>query len=213
MATLDAVTMENHLISSDLPTDILIVILSSLHGQDIAKCATVSEVISVEGSLTHNQVCHYFADLIHSDLSLQYKIELAQNGMVDGESSTLPVSERLQRLRQYSSNFKRGAFHHEDLTAHPNHLRRQFEVGWPRDIITPRTLFGAVYGMTDQDDSPLYYLSRAVPGSAQGGIPPHRSLLRFTVREAVMPDLMVTGWAKDDAQDLFVAEMTRTQMP
>ena len=133
--------------------------------------------------------------------------------MVDGECSTLPVSERLQRLRQYSSNFKRGAFHHEDLTAHPYHLRRQFQVGWPRDIIAPRTLSGAVYGMTDQDDSPLYYLSRAVPGSAQGGIPSSRSLSLFTVREAMIPDLMVTGWTKDDAQDLFVAEMTRTQMP
>ena len=208
--------MENRLNISDLPRDVLILILWSLHGQDVARCIAVSGFIEfkfVDGFLTRYQVCRLFADIIHADLALQYKIELAQNGMVDGESSTLPVSEKLERLRQYSSNFERGAFHHEDLTAHPYHLRRQFQVGWPRDIIAPRTLSGAVYGMTDQDDSPLYYLSRAVPGSAQGGIPSSRSLLRFTVREAMLPDLMVTCWTKDDAQDLFVAEMTGTQMP
>ncbi|KAM5541126.1 hypothetical protein V8D89_005055 [Ganoderma adspersum] len=187
--------MTDRLNISDLPRDVLFLILWSLHGQDVARCIAV---------------CHYFADLIHSDISLQYRIELAQNGMVDGESSTLPVSERLQRLRQYSSNFKRGAFHHEDLTAHPDHLLQQFEVGWPRVIIAPKALSGAVYKMADQDDSPLY-LSLAVPGSAQGGIPSSRSL--FTVREAMIPDLIVTRWTKDDAQDLFVVEMTRTQMP
>ncbi|PIL34932.1 hypothetical protein GSI_02719 [Ganoderma sinense ZZ0214-1] len=56
------------------------------------------------------------------DLSLQYSIELSMNGMVDSDHSltTLPVSVRMQRLRHYSSDFSSGAFHRQDLTAHPD---------------------------------------------------------------------------------------------
>ena len=122
MNTLHGTRKADHLNICDLPYDVLILIFSSLHAQDVARCTIVSGPVGiVDRFITcHYQVCHSFADVIYSDLSLQYKIELAQNGMVDGESSTLAVSEKLQRLRQYSSNFKCGAFQHEDLTAHPD---------------------------------------------------------------------------------------------
>ena len=214
MSTLDAaphgVPNANHLGMSDIPPDVLILILSSLHGQDVARCIAVSDPVEPpETFLTHSyQVCHAFADVIRSDLSLQYRIELAQNGMVDGESSTaLLVSEKLQRIRQYSSNFKSGAFQHEDLTAHPDYVLRQAELGWPRDVIFPEGPSGAVFRKSYQEDSPLH-ISLFVPGSAQAGIPSSRSL--FSVREAVKPEVNAKLWAMDDAQDLFVVvEMTR----
>ena len=51
-------------------------------------------------------------------LAKKIGIELTQNGMIDGQSSTLPMSERLQRLREYALRFRNGTFDHEDLTAH-----------------------------------------------------------------------------------------------
>ncbi|KAM5539531.1 hypothetical protein V8D89_006803 [Ganoderma adspersum] len=55
----------------DLPADILILIFSLLHSQDIARCMIV---------------CHCFSDVqvVHSDIYLRYKVEPTQNGMVDG---------------------------------------------------------------------------------------------------------------------------------
>ncbi|KAM5541127.1 hypothetical protein V8D89_005056 [Ganoderma adspersum] len=202
MSTLDAtphcVPKANRLHSiCDLPHDVFFLILSSLHSQDIARCIAV---------------CRSFADFIHSDLSLQYRIELAQNGMIDGESSTLPVSERLERLRQYSSNFKSGAFHHEDLTAHPDYVfPNRNLLGRLQSVIPPErhscTLYNEPEGGFDQDHSVLY-LSLFVPGSAQGGIPSSRSL--FTIRGAVKPDMVAETWAMDYSEDLFVmVEMTR----
>ena len=160
--------------------------------------------------LTGYQVCRSFEDLIHSDLSLQYRIELARNGMIDGKSSTLHVSDKLQRLRHYSSDFNRGAFHHEDLTAHPEYvLQNRNLLGRLQSVIPPKqpscALYGVPEGDFDQDRS--VYLSLFVPGSAQGGIPSSRSL--FTIRDAVKPDMAAKTWAVDYAQDLFVmVEMT-----
>ena len=142
-----------------------------------------------------------FSDLIHSDLYLQYKIELAQNGMVDGESSALPVVKRLQHLRQYSSNFKKGTFQHEDITAHPDFVLRDRELWWPRNVLSPERLSGCLYEKFYQEDSPLY-LSLFVAGSAQGGIRSSRSL--HAIRGAMKPDDNVEVWAMDDTQDLFV---------
>ena len=128
--------------------------------------------------------------------------------MVDGECSTLPVTEKLQRLRQYSSDFERGAFTHEDLTAHPDYLLQDRELGWPRTVLSAQGPSGSLYKKCYQDDSPLY-LSLFVPGSALGGIPSSRTL--FTIREMEKPDLAtVADWAMDESQDLFVmADMTR----
>ncbi|PIL34956.1 hypothetical protein GSI_02743 [Ganoderma sinense ZZ0214-1] len=204
MTTLDVtqplqhcVPRANRLGICDLPDDVLILVFSSLYGQDVARCIPV---------------CRRVSDLIHGNLSLQYSLELAINGMVDGEYNTLPMSDRLQRLRQYSSDFKSGAFHRQDLTAHSDYLRQDREqIPWPRRLIVGPKPSGAITTKADGVDSVLY-LSHFIPGSAQGGIPSNRSL--FSVRDALRRDLVVEGWAVDDAQDLLVmVEATRTLMP
>ncbi|KAI6011043.1 hypothetical protein BKA83DRAFT_4397458 [Pisolithus microcarpus] len=45
-------------------------------------------------------VCHRFKDIIQASMELQYRIELAADGMVDGPPSSLTVRERLTRLRE-----------------------------------------------------------------------------------------------------------------
>ena len=101
----------------DMPAEVLVLIFRRLRGQDIAICMMVRVLISScyepERLLNRGQVCRCFADRVRSEEGLQYKIELSRNGMVDGDSSTLLLSERLQRLRQYSSNFRSGIFDHE----------------------------------------------------------------------------------------------------
>ncbi|KAM5541120.1 hypothetical protein V8D89_005049 [Ganoderma adspersum] len=185
--TPNRVPKANRLEICDLSQDIIILIFSSLHGQDVATCIAVR---------------HSFADLIHSDLSLQYSIELAQNGMVDGESSTLPVSERLKRLRQYSLDFKKGAFQRQDLVTHPDYVPEMLNVDWPlRFPIGTKCASRALYKKVYENDT-ILYLSLFVPGSAHAGIRSTFSL--FTIHAAVKPDLIATEWAMDDAQDLFV---------
>ncbi|KAM5541119.1 hypothetical protein V8D89_005048 [Ganoderma adspersum] len=72
------------------------------------------------------QVCRYFADLIRSEAYLQYKIEVVQNGIVDGDSTTLLVSER----RQYSSNFSNAIFDHATPDAHPDYTHQFRDLRW-----------------------------------------------------------------------------------
>ncbi|KAM5535807.1 hypothetical protein V8D89_010530 [Ganoderma adspersum] len=103
----------------DLLSEVLFLVFWYLHGQGIARCMR-----NLERLLNYNKVCRLFADLIDSDIYLQYRIELTRNGMVDGLASTLPVSERLQHLRQYSVNFRNGIFDFEDPTAHPDYVRQ-----------------------------------------------------------------------------------------
>ena len=131
--------------------------------------------------------------------------------MVDGDHSTLPVSEKLQRLREYFLYFQRGAFCQQDLTAYPDYLRRNRDLlGYPRRVIRPTKPLGAIYTKTGQDASVLY-LSHFVPGSAHAGIP--SSCVLFSVQDGVKRELDLRGWAVDDAQDLFITvEMTRTRM-
>ena len=124
--------------------------------------------------------------------------------MIDGESSILPVSERLQRLREYSSDFQRGAFQHQDPTMHPDYVRFQtLNLEWPLQFpISTKCTSGALYRNIYDIDKAILYLSLSVPGSERAGIRPSRSL--FTIHTAVEPGLIVTGWAMDDAQDIFI---------
>ena len=127
--------------------------------------------------------------------------------MVDGESSTLPVSEKLQRLRQYSSNFKSGAFQHQDMTAHPDYVLQERELGWPRNTYSADRPTGSLYKKSIDDEDP-FYLSLFVPGSAQAGIPSARSF--FITRDVAKPEANVVDWAMDPSQDLFaIVDMTQ----
>ena len=132
----------------------------------------------LRGNLTYSctQVCRYFSVLVRSDLYLQYKIELAQNGMVDGQSSTLPVSERLQRLREYASRFRNGTFDHEDLTAHDEYANAFLnDPSWTfLEVSSHENSLSTLY-TRGSHDSPLrkphrLVLSVFTPGSAQAGI-------------------------------------------
>nr|VWP01628.1 N/A [Ganoderma boninense] len=140
----------------DLPAEVLFLIFwSYLYGQDIARCM---------------RVCRYFANLINSDVYLQYRIELAKNGMIDGPSGTLPVSERLERLRQYSSNFRNGIFNHEDITAHPDYLQQFLKIQ-SRGRSRTETAGGVTSVLHISDsDSRKYFLAVFVDPSEQAGI-------------------------------------------
>lgn len=195
----------------DLPTDVLVHIFSLLRGQDIARCIEVSKlVLFLLSHLTFNKVCHCFADLVRSDLYLQYTIELAQNGMVDGHSHTLTTSERLQRLREYSSRFRSGRFDHEDLAAHPHYVHQMRNGQWNTSSVdesSQSTLHGSdlrIETVTahSQDGPSDMFLSVFTPGSAQAGTQSKRSLLRIGTADEYA--ILITNWAIDGAQDLLV---------
>ncbi|PIL34938.1 hypothetical protein GSI_02725 [Ganoderma sinense ZZ0214-1] len=156
----------------------------------------------------HRQVCRLFSDLIHGDLSLQYRIELPQNGMVDGHRTTLPVSDRLQRLRQCSSNFANGAFDHEDLGAHPDYLIHLRNRRWNTTIHDDRSS-SSLHSQNGKSDLSLCVIT---PGSAQAGIESSLSLL--PTGTASRQGFIITKWAIDGIQDLLVmAERVDTMLP
>ncbi|KAM5536873.1 hypothetical protein V8D89_009420 [Ganoderma adspersum] len=119
----------------DLAVELLVLTFSLLHGQDIARCM---------------RVCRYFAGLIRSEPYLQYKIELAQTGMVDGDSSMLLVSERRQRLHQYYFNFRNGIFDYETPdAAHPDYAHQFRNLAWNhgrRAYVSASALYGTFLG-------------------------------------------------------------------
>ncbi|PIL28690.1 hypothetical protein GSI_08734 [Ganoderma sinense ZZ0214-1] len=146
-----------------------------------------------------------FADVVRSDLYLQYKLELAKNGMVDGEASTLPLSERLQRLREYSSRFCSGIFDYEDISAYPDFALRLHG----RTVPLHHRPLSDLYTHTGRSD---HIRSAFIPGSTQAGIQSSRCML--PVGTAAERGLVVTRRAADRTQDLLVmAEVASIAMP
>ncbi|PIL34943.1 hypothetical protein GSI_02730 [Ganoderma sinense ZZ0214-1] len=174
---------------SELPADILFLIFSLLGGDDITRCM---------------RVCLRFTDLIRSDLYLQYKIDLAQNSMVDGSLSTLPISERQKRLREYSSRFRDGTFDHEDLSAHPHYSHQVCDglPGWNMRVVAHHSL-STLYSENSRYDVTL---SLFTPGSLQAGVQSSRYLL--PIGAAGGEGLIIAQWAIDGAQDLLVIAET-----
>ncbi|KAM5541117.1 hypothetical protein V8D89_005046 [Ganoderma adspersum] len=173
----------------DLPADVLILIFCCLHGQEIARCM---------------RVCRCFADLVHSDMYLQYKIELAQNGVVDGDSGA-SISVRLERLRKYSSNFRHGVFDYEDLTSHPEYVLRMVDLtlNMASPISSQGSSSALYYGKHDFESKRReYFFSVFIPGSALAGIPSSRCILPF---EALYERArLIIKYAIDASQDLLV---------
>ena len=122
-------------------------------------------------------------------------IELAQNGMVDGESDA-PLPERLDRLRKYSSNFRNGILDHEDLAAHPDYVRRMVDLKFNTNIPFYHGCSSAAAALYSKHHSE-YFLSAFVAGSAQAGTPSCRWIMPFTVRH-------VRKCEVDHGQDLLV---------
>ena len=56
------------------------------------------------------QVCNVLERLIRDSMALQYKIELAINGMVDGPPGGLTLSQKLEKLREHHTKLRMGAF-------------------------------------------------------------------------------------------------------
>lgn len=145
---------------------------------------------------------------------LQYKIELAQNGLVDGDSCA-SISERLERLRKYSSNFRHGVFDYEDLTSHPEYVLRMVDL--KLDIATPissQDCSSALYcGEYDSESKRRdYFFSVFIPGSALAGIPSSRYVLPFSAPDK--PARRIIRYAIDASQDLLVTvEMAEHTAP
>ena len=147
----------------------------------------------------HDQVCRFFANCIDSDVYLQYRIELARNGMVDGLASTLPVSERLKRLRQYSIKFRNGIFDFEDpRTAHPDYVHQLRNLHWSGGTST-EGVTSVLYINTDTCDC---FLSVFTDGSKQAGIASRRWLM--PIGSSGDQTRMMSGWIIDRAQDLLI---------
>ncbi|KAF9222211.1 hypothetical protein BS17DRAFT_736128 [Gyrodon lividus] len=68
----------------DLPTELLIAVFLHANHRTILRCRSV---------------CRKFKDVIDASVELQYRIELALDGMIDGPSSLFSTGERLSRLR------------------------------------------------------------------------------------------------------------------
>ncbi len=54
------------------------------------------------------QVCRILRDVIQGSLALQYKIECAVDGMVDGDATAFSLSDRFNRLLEYRNNWITG---------------------------------------------------------------------------------------------------------
>ena len=99
-----------------LSPDILLLILGFLDARTLLICKGVGTASVLTPSFTNSpsiplQVSRLFRSLIGTDMLLTYRIELAINGMIDGPSSSgLTISERLDRLRQYSQRYCTGQF-------------------------------------------------------------------------------------------------------
>ncbi|KAI0749680.1 hypothetical protein C8Q80DRAFT_1163391 [Daedaleopsis nitida] len=77
-----------------LPEEILLLILHCLSLADLIAC---------------QKVCRRLVRAIRTDLSLQYKMELEENGMIDGSLVDMPVAEKLVRLRKYVESLRTGS--------------------------------------------------------------------------------------------------------
>ncbi len=108
------------------------------------------------------------------------------------------VSERLQRLRQYSSNFSNSIFNHEDLETHTDYVRKFHDLEWNFSMCTDGST-SAMYGNFVRLQS---FFSIYTHSSAQAGIQSHCWLM--PVGTPGDETRWMRTWAIDCAQDLLV---------
>ena len=132
--------------------------------------------------------------------------------MIDGQSSTLPVSERLHHLREYALRFRDGNFDHEDLTAHEEYATSFLnDPSWTfLEVFSHESSSSTLY-TRGRRGSPLrkphrLVLSVFTPGSAQAGIQSSQCLLPLDGPhpKAEARPRWISKWAIDGAQDLLV---------
>ena len=89
------------LLLASLPDDVVRLILCYLEIQDLLTCAQVGypHTYRISEAKPRMQVSRALQHVVQTDVLLQYKVELAIGGMVDGPPGGIPISERLRRLR------------------------------------------------------------------------------------------------------------------
>ncbi|KAI0064228.1 hypothetical protein BV25DRAFT_296053 [Artomyces pyxidatus] len=89
----------------NLPDDVLLEIMKNLDYRSLVHC---------------QKTCHQMRMVVAGSVSLQYTIELAACGMLDGprDSKTLDVTERLRRLRLYDAAWRRLDFTERNFLPH-----------------------------------------------------------------------------------------------
>ena len=111
----------------------------------------------------------------------------------------LAISERLQRLREYSSRFRAGNFNYEDLAAHPHYVHQTLSLPQQTRRIAD-TFLSQLYSENYRCGVAL---SVFTPGSVQAGVQSSRSLLHIcTPGTEGLP--VIVKWAIDEVQDLLV---------
>ena len=91
-----------------LSEDLFYLIFAMLDPEDLMTCAQVgvthsyNHYIVCSSPICHSlQVCRILSHLVRNDLRSQYRIELAISGMVDGTQVDMPLTEKLDKLRDY----------------------------------------------------------------------------------------------------------------
>ncbi|RPD74966.1 hypothetical protein L226DRAFT_613173 [Lentinus tigrinus ALCF2SS1-7] len=141
------------------------------------------------------------ASLVEHDVYLQYKIELAVNGMVDlsnagldehtGDPTHLPVVARLQKLREYATRFRSGKFKDS-----------YWEYSWERGTVDTngwevQLAFGSAISYV-VIKPPQQEISVCAPPLLDGG------MRRWTIPLTAFPADVVTAVSLDLSQDLLI---------
>ena len=118
--------------------------------------------------------------------------------MIDGLSSTLPVSERLQRLRQYSLKFRNGIFDYEDIYTHADFIHQLRGLRWNSAYPTS----GSSVHYSENLREYKSFISVFTDGSAQAGIQSRRWIMPIGTSGDQMR--FVWDWLIDHVHDLRV---------
>ncbi|KAK1222796.1 hypothetical protein PQX77_014322, partial [Marasmius sp. AFHP31] len=106
----------------DIPVELLYQVLACLDYRSLASCKLV---------------CKRLRQLINESSALQYILELAITGNVDGQHSSLPVAEKLSALRSHQRAWDK--------------LKWNRELQWPMAGGNIWELFGNVLAQKDRE--------------------------------------------------------------
>ncbi|EPQ55952.1 hypothetical protein GLOTRDRAFT_138664 [Gloeophyllum trabeum ATCC 11539] len=141
----------------------------------------ILEKLDLHTLVSCKRVCHRIKNIIDESVVLQYKIELAVAGMEDGPTSAISVSERLQRLKNYTEAWKTMSFSPEVETV----------------TLTGNLweLCGGVLGLSDRA-KPATLMFRKLPAIARG-----IEGKEWTIEDVGFP---IRDFKMDPSQDLLV---------
>ncbi|KAI0059718.1 hypothetical protein BV25DRAFT_1828696 [Artomyces pyxidatus] len=167
-----------------LPNELLLGILETLPGRDVLAC---------------NSTCRHLRDLITGSVALQYSIELFACGTLDGAQGphTVPVPDRLDRLRHYAAAWERLLW--------TNHISLPHVVGFDLPlVVSGDTLL--LLRVADLGGTVSRVYVQRLP-SALRDIEEHRVIPRIPAHSALL-DFTISS-----DQDLLVFRELRDQLP